>query len=76
MIGPGHWREADLILTSEGACEHGCLISGCPHEMAQLARAQAHATLALAAAAALAGMGAATEPGLWAEWRKAVTSHG
>lgn len=49
-----HFREADLILTGDsGTCEYGCPHSGCAHEMAHLARAQVHATLALAAATAL-----------------------
>lgn len=51
MNGPEHYREADVILTSDdGTCEYGCPHSGCVHEMAHLARAQVHATLALAAA--------------------------
>jgi len=49
MTGPQHWQEADLILTSD-PCSYGCPHSGCPHEIAMLARAQVHATLALAAA--------------------------
>ena len=47
--GPEHWREADLILTSD-PCEYGCPHGGCQHEMRMIARAQVHATLALAAA--------------------------
>lgn len=50
MTGPEHYREAGLILTDD-PCEYGCPHSGCPHEMRQIARAQVHATLALAAAA-------------------------
>ncbi len=50
MIGPQHWQEADLIVTGE-RCDYGCPHAGCEHEMAYLARAQVHATLALAAAA-------------------------
>ncbi len=49
MTGPQHWEEADLIVTGE-ACDYGCPHTGCEHEVARLARAQAHATLALAAA--------------------------
>lgn len=45
MEGPLHWREADLILTSD-PCSYGCPHSGCEHEMAMIARAQAHAQLA------------------------------
>jgi hypothetical protein len=48
MTGPEHWREADLILTSD-PCEYGCPHGGCAHEMRMIARAQVHATLALAA---------------------------
>jgi hypothetical protein len=51
--GPQHWREADLILTGDDPCSYGCPHNGCPHEMAMIARAQVHATLALAAATAL-----------------------
>jgi hypothetical protein len=50
VTGPEHWSEADQILTGE-SCEYGCPHSGCPHEMRLIARAQVHATLALAAAA-------------------------
>jgi hypothetical protein len=60
MTGPEHWREADLILTSD-PCEYGCPHGGCQHEMRMIARAQVHATLALAAATALPG----EHPGDW-----------
>jgi hypothetical protein len=50
MTGPEHFREAELLLGS--GCEYMCPHSGCEHEAAQLARAQVHATLALAAATA------------------------
>ena len=49
MTGPEHWEEAALILSGD-PCEYGCPHSGCPHEMRMIARAQVHATLALAAA--------------------------
>jgi hypothetical protein len=49
MTGPEHWREADLIVTGD-PCSYGCPHTGCEHEMAQLARAQVHALLALAEA--------------------------
>lgn len=49
MTGPEHWKEADQIVTSD-RCDYGCPHTGCYHEMAYLARAQVHATLALAAA--------------------------
>ncbi len=54
MTGPEHWSEAELLLNQD-ACEYGCPHSGCPHEMRLIARAQVHATLALAAATALPG---------------------
>ena len=47
MTGPQHWEEADLIVTGE-RCDYGCPHAGCEHEVAYLARAQVHATLALA----------------------------
>jgi len=49
MNGPRHWAEADLILSGD-PCEYGCPHAGCPHEMRMIARAQVHATLALAVA--------------------------
>jgi len=49
MTGPEHFREADLIVTGE-RCEFGCPHTGCAHEMSLIARAQVHATLALAEA--------------------------
>jgi hypothetical protein len=51
MTGPEHYREAELLLETD--CEHGCPHSGCEHVRGHLARAQVHATLALAAATAL-----------------------
>jgi hypothetical protein len=47
MNGPANYREAALLL--ENSCDYGCPHAGCQHEMAYLARAQVHATLALAA---------------------------
>lgn len=47
MTGPQHWEEAACILAGD-PCEYGCPHTGCVHEMRQLARAQVHATLALA----------------------------
>ena len=49
MTGPEHFEQAELAL-NEAGCEYGCPHSGCPHEMRLIARAQAHATLALTAA--------------------------
>jgi hypothetical protein len=68
MTGPEHLREADLILTETDRCEHGCPHSGCVHEMALIARAQVHATLALAAATAgLLASTSVAEHRAWAE---------
>ncbi len=52
MTGPEHYEEAERILLGE-SCEFGCPHSGCVHEMRMIARASAHAALALAAATAL-----------------------
>jgi len=49
MTGPEHYRETGQLLLGE-RCDYGCPHTGCQHEMAYLARAQAHATLALAEA--------------------------
>jgi len=49
MTGPNNYREAVLI-TEDSRCDYGCPHTGCPHEMAYLARAQVHAALALTAA--------------------------
>ena len=69
MTGPGHLEEADRILTGE-SCDYGCPHTGCIHEAAYLARAQAHATLALVAAVVTGvGMNAADR----AEWQAAIT---
>ena len=73
MTGPEHWAEADLILTGDAdPCSYGCPHTGCPHEMAMIARAQVHATLALAAATALGGVTLALPPDndLAREWNR------
>jgi hypothetical protein len=49
MTGPENYSEAVKIL-NDGGCDYGCPHAGCAHEMAYLARAQVHATLALTAA--------------------------
>jgi hypothetical protein len=49
MTGPEHFEEAERELMEDGGCEYGCPHAGCDHEMAHIARAQVHATLALAA---------------------------
>jgi hypothetical protein len=53
MTGPENYSEAALLL--DDGCDYGCPHTGCVHEMARLARAQVHATLALTAAVALHG---------------------
>jgi hypothetical protein len=51
VTGPWHYREATLLLMDDsGGCAYGCPHSGCAHEIASMARAQVHATLALVAA--------------------------
>jgi len=55
VTGPEHFREAQMELAPDGGCEYGCPHAACAHEMARIARAQVHATLALAAATALSG---------------------
>lgn len=74
MNGPQHLAEADLLLSDAAdLCSYGCPHSGCAHELAGLIRAQAHATLALAAATALAACQAAAEPSTELDaWRKAL----
>jgi len=75
MTGPEHYCEADLLLTGESSsCEYGCPHSGCAHEMRLIARAQAHATLALAAAVAFNGETCASEADGW--WNAAGTKPG
>jgi hypothetical protein len=73
MTGPEHWAEADLILTGNAdPCSYGCPHTGCPHEMAMIARAQVHATLAVAAVTALGGVTLALPPDnhLAREWNR------
>jgi hypothetical protein len=74
MTGPEHWCEADQILLGDSdPCSYGCPHSGCPHETAMIARAQVHATLALAAATALRGTGGRGLPPVdFAEWARAA----
>jgi hypothetical protein len=68
MTGPEHWAEADLILSSD-PCDYGCPHTGCAHEAAHLARAQVHATLALAEAVVA---GATMRPEDRDEWDRAT----
>jgi len=70
MTGPNNFREAVLI-TEDSRCDYGCPHTGCPHEMAYLARAQVHAVLALTAAT-VATYAAAMTPADRHEWRKAI----
>ena len=69
MTGPNNYREAVLI-TEDSRCDYGCPHTGCPHEMAYLARAQVHATLALTAAV-IAGS-VTLSPADRHEWMKAI----
>ena len=69
MTGPENYREAAALL--EDGCTYGCPPhAGCGHEMAALARAQAHATLAVAAAV-IDGTDRLT-PADRHEWQKAI----
>jgi hypothetical protein len=71
--GPQHWEEGDRILVGDAdPRSYGCPHTGCPHEMAMIARAQVHATLALAAATALGGVTLAlpTDNHLAREWNR------
>lgn len=75
MNGPAHWLEADLILVGDSdPCSYGCPHTGCEHEMAMIARAQVHATLALAAATALGGviLTLPKDSDLAADWNRAI----
>ena len=67
MNGPMNYREADALL--ENSCDYGCPHAGCQHEMAYLARAQVHATLALTAAALVRS---GLTPADRNEWLKAI----
>jgi len=70
MTGPNNYREAVLI-TEDSRCDYGCPHTGCPHEMAYLARAQVHATLALTAAV-IAGTVHRLRTADRHEWLKAI----
>jgi hypothetical protein len=70
MTGPNNYREAVLI-TEDSRCDYGCPHTGCQHEMAYLARAQVHATLALTAAV-IAGTADKIMPVIRDEWLKAI----
>ena len=69
MTGPTNFREAEALL--DNGCDYGCPHSGCQHEMAYLARAQVHATLALTAAV-IAGTAHRLQPADRHEWMKAI----
>jgi hypothetical protein len=70
MTGPNNYREATIIV-EDARCDYGCPHSGCQHEMAYLARAQVHATLALAAAV-IATSAHKLQPADRHEWLKAT----
>ena len=75
MTGPEHYREAEAELMPDGGCEYSCPHAGCAHEMAHIARAQVHATLALAAATAvMVSDGLPTAD--WAAWRDLAAETG
>jgi len=69
MTGPTNFREAEALL--DNGCDYGCPHSGCQHEMAYLARAQVHATLALTAATIITDAGCMS-PADAHEWMKAI----
>jgi hypothetical protein len=68
VTGPGNYSEAVTIL-NDGGCDYGCPHAGCAHEMAYLARAQVHATLALTVAVIDS---AGQPPADRHEWMKAI----
>lgn len=68
MTGPDNYREATVIV-EDARCDYGCPHAGCPHEMAYLARAQVHATLALTAATLVRS---GLTPADRHEWMKAI----
>jgi len=67
MTGPTNYREAEAEL--ERGCDYGCPHAGCAHEMAYLARAQVHATLAQTAAVIAAAIIPTADRH---EWQKAI----
>ena len=70
MTGSNNYREATVIV-EDARCDYGCPHSGCQHEMAYLARAQVHATLALTAVTLAACIRSLT-PADRHEWLKAT----
>jgi len=72
VTGPEHYEEAQRELMPDGGCEYGCPHAGCAHEMAHIARAQVHATLALAAATALDPASREFKNPDFDAWRKTV----
>ena len=57
MTGPQHFQKAERLLVEQGRCRVTDEDGGpCPICAATLAKAQVHATLALAAATALGGV--------------------
>jgi hypothetical protein len=67
MTGPEHYREAERLLAAQAKSGR----AGFPDDPRALAKAQVHATLALAAATALN-----REPGDILEWRDATGQPG
>jgi hypothetical protein len=70
MTGAEHYREARELLN--GPCGYGCPHAGCDHDVARIAEAQVHATLALAAATALRDPNTGLPGPDLAEWESAA----
>ena len=70
MSGPDNYREATVIL-EDARCDYGCPHSGCPHEMAYLARALVHSVQALTAVV-FAGTAHRLQPADRHEWMRAI----
>jgi hypothetical protein len=67
MTGPEHYQYAEKLLDDAGDDELGS-----DAERYHVAKAQAHATLALAAATGLNDAESGMPPGDWAAWRDAA----
>lgn len=61
--GPEHYRDAEHLLFSQPVCS--CPVLGCVHHQTQMAAAQVHATLSLAAATGLTHTSTT-----WADWNQ------
>lgn len=79
MTGPDHYREAERLLVHTASSVRdrfgqGNTTDGVECARQQLAEAQVHATLALAAATALNDDDIGTPPRDWEEWLAAASS--